>query len=82
MHKMVQITLNQFMDVIFSLFQFKPLCLNYERCYETAPSTVTVQMSPEDVTDVLGLTQVAMEKKEKAITARAASCDPPKLSEV
>lgn len=39
-------------------------------------------MSPEDITDVLGLTQVAMEKKEKAITTRAASDDPLKLGMV
>lgn len=31
---------------------------------------------------MLGLTQVAIEKKEKATTARAASCDPANLAEV
>lgn len=36
----------------------------------------------KDVTDVLGLTQVAIEKKEKATTARAASCDPANVGEV
>lgn len=41
-----------------------------------------VSMNPKDVTDTLGLTQVPMEKKEKAITARAASCEPANVAEV
>lgn len=41
-----------------------------------------VSMKPKDVTDTLDLTQEPMEKKEKAITARAASCEPANVAEV